>query len=91
MPRRPPLRFDATNRKNAHNPPNHLGAHVRRLIIGTVAVGIAAAAAAPALASPPVPPVPVGVTGNGNNGVCVTVSYQVPQCIDLGQIGATGN
>ena len=63
---------------------------MRRLLLATIAVGITAGAAAPALAKPNVPPVPVTVTGNGNNGVCVTVSYQVPQCVDLGQIGATG-
>ena len=61
---------------------------MRRLLIGTIAAGIAAGAAAPALAGPP--PIPVGVTGNGNGGICVTVSYMVPQCIDFGQPGATG-
>ena len=64
---------------------------MRRLILAATALGIAAGFTAPALASPTAPPpLPVTVTGNGNNGVCVTISYQVPQCVDLGQIGATG-
>ena len=62
------------------------------LAIATAAVAGGAAAstgtAASVVAGPP--PLPVGVTGHGNNGVCVTVSYQVPQCVDLGQIGANG-
>jgi len=65
-----------------------LGDDVRRLLIGTIAAGIAAGAAAPALAGPP--PIPVGVTGHGNGGICVTVSSMEPQCIDFGQPGATG-
>jgi hypothetical protein len=63
---------------------------VRRLLIGTIAAGIAVGAALPSFAQPVVPPVPVTVTGHGNGGVCVTISYQVPQCVDLGQVGATG-
>jgi len=65
---------------------------VRRLALTTAAAaivgGVAAStgAAASVVAGPP--PVPVGVTGNGNNGICVTISYQVPQCVDLGQVGA---
>jgi hypothetical protein len=61
---------------------------VRRLILTTAAIALAGGVAAPALATE-LPPI-VGVGGNGNGGVCVTISYQVPQCVDLGQVGSTG-
>ncbi len=62
---------------------------MRRLVLATLAVGVAAGLAAPALAKPPVPPVPVGVGGDGNNGVCVYAFSWVPQCVDVGQIGGS--
>jgi hypothetical protein len=58
------------------------------LLIGTIAVGIAAGAAAPALAGPP--PIPVTITGHPNGGICVIISDQEPQCIDFGKPTATG-
>jgi hypothetical protein len=56
---------------------------MRRLVLSLVALGLATGFAAPALAGPP--PIPVGVSGEPNNGICVTISYMTPQCIDLGQ------
>lgn len=61
---------------------------MRRLVLLSAATCLLAGGVAPALAKPDVPPVPVGVSGNGNGGICVTVSYQVPQCVDLGQTAA---
>jgi hypothetical protein len=58
---------------------------MRRLVLATIAVGLAAGTALPALAKPPVP---VGVGGNGNGGVCVYAFDWVPQCVDTGQVGA---
>src|SRR4051794_26077860 len=82
------LESPCATRQTAHNPPNHSGDVVRRLLIGTIAVGIAAGAAAPALAGPP--PIPVTVTGHPNGGICVQVSSLDPQCLDLGKPTATG-
>ena len=61
---------------------------MRRLVLGTLsltigALSLATGLAAPAQAGPP--PIPVGVSGEPNNGICVTISYMVPQCVDLGQ------
>lgn len=58
---------------------------MRRLVLTATALVLAGGAAAPALAGE-LPPI-IGVGGNGNGGVCVTISYQVPQCVDLGQVG----
>ena len=58
---------------------------MRRMVLGTVALGLAIGCAAPALAGPP--SIPVTVTGEPNNGICVQISYMVPQCIDLGEPG----
>jgi len=56
---------------------------MRRLLIASLlTAGITVGAAAPAFAKPDIP---ITVTGEPNGGVCVTISYQVPQCIDLGQ------
>jgi hypothetical protein len=55
---------------------------MRLLVTALITAGITIGAAAPALAKPDIP---VTVTGNGNGGICVTISYQVPQCVDLGQ------
>lgn len=61
---------------------------MRRLLIGTIAAGIAAGAATPALAGPP--PIPVTVTGHPNGGICVQVSSMDPQCVDFGKPTAPG-
>jgi hypothetical protein len=55
---------------------------MRLLVTALLTAGITLGVAAPALAKPDIP---VTVTGEPNGGVCVTISYQVPQCIDLGQ------
>jgi hypothetical protein len=52
------------------------------LVTALIATGITIGAAAPAFAKPDIP---VTVTGNGNGGVCVNISYEVPQCVDLGR------
>ncbi len=58
---------------------------MRRMLIATIAVGIAVGAAVPALAGGL-----VKVSGEANNGICVTVSDLTTQCVDLGQPGAPG-
>ena len=62
---------------------------MRRVLLGSAALigalGLTTGFAAPALAGPP--PIPVTVTGEPNNGICVQISYMVPQCIDIGQVG----
>jgi hypothetical protein len=55
---------------------------MRLLIAALLTAGISVGAAGPAFAKPDIP---VTVTGEPNGGICVTVSYQVPQCVDLGQ------
>ena len=56
---------------------------MRRLVIASLlTAGITVGAAAPAFAKPDIP---ITVTGEPNGGICVTISRQVPQCIDLGQ------
>jgi hypothetical protein len=66
---------------------------VRRIALATTTIALAGGLVAPAFTTASVvagpPPLPVGVSGHGNNGVCVWISEQVPQCVDLGQIGTT--
>ena len=56
---------------------------MRRILTASLLVaGFTVGAAAPAFAKPDIP---VTVTGEPNGGICVTISRQVPQCVDLGQ------
>ena len=56
---------------------------MRRLLTASlITAGIFAGTAAPAFAKPDIP---ITVTGEPNGGICVTISKQVPQCVDLGQ------
>ena len=56
---------------------------MRRILTASLLVaGFTIGAAAPAFAKPDIP---VTVTGEPNGGICVTISRQVPQCVDLGQ------
>ena len=56
---------------------------MRRLLTASLlTAGMLAGFAAPAFAKPDIP---ITVTGEPNGGICVTISRQVPQCVDLGQ------
>jgi hypothetical protein len=55
---------------------------MRLLTTAVLTAGVTFGFAGPALAKPDIP---VTVTGEPNGGICVTISEQVPQCVDLGQ------
>jgi len=59
----------------------------RRLVLATVALGMAAATTAPALAKPSVP---LGVGPDGRGHECVYAFSWVPQCVDGSAIGPIG-
>jgi hypothetical protein len=54
-----------------------------RLILASAVLGLSAAGSLAASAAPPRPPVSVTV---GPDGVCVTISLQVPQCVPLSSV-----
>jgi hypothetical protein len=54
-----------------------------RLILASAVLGLSAAGSLAASAAPPPPPVGVTV---GPDGVCVTISLQVPQCVPLSSV-----
>jgi hypothetical protein len=59
----------------------------RRIVLATVAVGIAAATTVPALAKPSVP---VGVGPDGRGNECVYAFSWVPQCVNVSEVGPIG-